>query len=148
MKISAKGRYALAACIILAQNYDTKGLLSVISISEQLNLSKIYLEQVFSLLKRANIVLSVKGAQGGYQLAMKPSTITVCDILMSVENALFEKAEQTLTSDLQEIEQTLQTSVFSVLDHQIVLTLRRITLEALVRDVETHKNEEALMFFI
>ncbi len=148
MKISAKGRYALAACIILAQNYDTKGLLSVISISEQLNLSKIYLEQVFSLLKRANIVQAVKGAQGGYQLAMRPKDITVCDILMSVENALFEKAEQTLTSDLQEIEKALQSSVFLLLDQQIMQTLSRITLEGLVRDVETHKNEEALMFFI
>lgn len=148
MKISAKGRYALAACIILAQNYDTKGLLSVISISEQLNLSKIYLEQVFSLLKRANIVQAVKGAQGGYQLAKKPQNITVCDILMSVENALFEKTEQTLTHDLQEIEKALQTSVFSVLDLQITQTLSHISLEALVRDVETHKDEEALMFFI
>lgn len=148
MKISAKGRYALAACIILAQNYETKSLLSVISIADQLNLSKIYLEQVFSMLKRASIVQSVKGAQGGYQLAIPPRKLTAYDILLSVENGLFEKTESTLSNDFKEIELTLQTSIFSVLDEQITNTLKGITLIDLLRDVETHKNEDALMFFI
>lgn len=72
MRISAKGRYALAAIISMAQQYNSGEHITVISISEKLGLSKIYLEQVFALLKKAEIVSSAKGAQGGYQLTRMP----------------------------------------------------------------------------
>ena len=68
MRISAKGRYALAAAISMARQYGTGEHITAISISEKLGISKIYLEQVFSLLKRAGLVNTVKGAQGGYAL--------------------------------------------------------------------------------
>ena len=61
MKISAKGRYGLAAMTYLARNYASGAPITIISISEKLGISKIYLEQVFSLLKRANLVNSIKG---------------------------------------------------------------------------------------
>ena len=72
MKISAKGRYGLAAMTYLARNYASGSPITIISISEKLGISKIYLEQVFSLLKRARLVNSIKGSQGGYQLAREP----------------------------------------------------------------------------
>ena len=53
MKISAKGRYGLAAMIVLARSYESSSPVTIISISEHLGISKIYLEQVFSLLKRS-----------------------------------------------------------------------------------------------
>ena len=53
MKISAKGRYGLAAMTYLARNYASGSPVTIVSISEKLGISKIYLEQVFSLLKRA-----------------------------------------------------------------------------------------------
>ncbi|MEL7602247.1 MAG: Rrf2 family transcriptional regulator, partial [Bacillota bacterium] len=49
MRVSAKGRYALAAMLHMAQRADTGEYITVISISERLGISKIYLEQVFSL---------------------------------------------------------------------------------------------------
>ena len=60
MKISAKGRYGLAAMTYLARNYEAGTPITIISISEKLGISKIYLEQVFSLLKRARLVNSIK----------------------------------------------------------------------------------------
>ena len=71
MKISAKGRYGLAAMTYLARNYAAGTPITIVSISEKLGISKIYLEQVFSLLKRARLVNSIKGSQGGYQLAVR-----------------------------------------------------------------------------
>ncbi|MFV0412017.1 MAG: RrF2 family transcriptional regulator, partial [Oscillospiraceae bacterium] len=65
MKVSTKGRYALAAVTHMAQQHSTGEYITVLSIAERLGLSKIYLEQVFSLLKRGGIVNSTKGAQGG-----------------------------------------------------------------------------------
>ena len=85
MKISAKGRYGLAAMTYLARNYASGSPITIISISEKLGISKIYLEQVFSLLKRANLVHSIKGSQGGYQLAREPRAISAYDILSSIE---------------------------------------------------------------
>ncbi len=89
MRISAKGRYAIAATIYLAKRYANDEYITVISISEELDISKIYLEQVFSLLKQGEIVTSVKGSQGGYKLTRHPNQITVCDILSPIEAALF-----------------------------------------------------------
>ena len=75
MKISAKGRYGLAAMTYLARSYAAGAPVTIISISEKLGISKIYLEQVFSLLKRARLVNSIKGSQGGYQLSRAPRAI-------------------------------------------------------------------------
>src|SRR5665647_1533809 len=96
MRISSKGRYALAAVISMAQQYHSGENVTVISISGKLGISKIYLVQVFSLLKRGGLVTSVKGAQGGYQLTRIPEKISVFDILSAVDIALFEKAEETV----------------------------------------------------
>lgn len=64
MRISTKGRYALAALIKIAENHGSGEYITIASISEKLGISKIYLEQVFSLLIIGGIVTSVKGAQG------------------------------------------------------------------------------------
>jgi len=65
VRISAKTRYGIAALIHLAQNSTEDRLVPILSISEALGISKIYLEQVFSLLKRGDIVVSVKGPRVG-----------------------------------------------------------------------------------
>ena len=88
MRISAKGRYGLAAMTHLAQCYQADMPITIISIAEKMGISKIYLEQVFSLLKRAGLVNSIKGAQGGYQLARAPEDITVGDIIDATEGPL------------------------------------------------------------
>ena len=90
MKISAKGRYGIASMVFLARSYDTSSPVTIISISEHLGISKIYLEQVFALLKRSKLVNSIKGSQGGYQLARPPHDITAYDILSAIEIALIE----------------------------------------------------------
>ena len=85
MKISTKGRYALAAMISLAQQESIPGVETLTALSGRLGLSKLYLEQVFSLLRRAELVLSVKGAQGGYRLARSAAEISLWDILEAIE---------------------------------------------------------------
>lgn len=148
MRISAKGRYALAAVINLAQQYDSGECITVISISERLGISKIYLEQVFSMLKRGDIVKSVKGAQGGYQLDRMPAQITVLDVLSAVETSLFETAEDTVQENAPEIEAAMRLSVFDVLDRSVSDVLSGITLEDLVAEVEKHRDEQAIMYYI
>lgn len=148
MRLSAKGRYALAATTSMAQNQGNNEYITLISISEKLGISKIYLEQVFSLLKHGGIVNSIKGSQGGYQLSRTPQQITVFDILSAVETSLFENAEETIKDKAPDIEAALNEAIYHPLDSAIKSTLQKITLYDLVTEAEKHKDTQGFMFFI
>jgi Rrf2 family protein len=148
MRISAKGRYALASVVFMAQQHESGEYITILSISEKLGISKIYLEQVFSLLKRGNIVNSIKGAMGGYQLTRMPQQITVLDVLKAVELSLFEPAQDTVSENSPEIEAALRLSAFDVLDKVIQDSLCKVSLLDIVNEAEKHKGEEAIMYYI
>ena len=148
MKISAKGRYGLAAMTHIASQYENQIPITIISIADKLAISKIYLEQVFSLLKRAGLVNSIKGAQGGYQLAKQPTAITVFDILSAIELSLFEKTEAATSDKSPAIDKALENCIFAPLDDSIQTILQQITLKDLVNEAEKNKPEDALMYFI
>lgn len=84
MKISTRGRYGLRALVDMA-SHDPKGVISLTQIAARQNISLNYLEQVFAMLRRARIVRSVKGANGGYMLNMDMDQLTVCEILEALE---------------------------------------------------------------
>jgi Rrf2 family protein len=147
MRLSAKGRYALTAMIGLAQQYGTGECTTVLSISERFGISKIYLEQVFALLKRSGVVTSVKGASGGYQLERSPKAMTLYDILSAVELSLFEQNDATVPETAPEIEQTLS-QVYDKLDSTLRGVMQKITLEQLAQEAEQHKSDSGLMFYI
>ncbi|MCL2531113.1 MAG: Rrf2 family transcriptional regulator [Oscillospiraceae bacterium] len=146
MKISAKSRYALAALVCMGQPRATETV-TVISLSETLGISKIYLEQVFSLLKRGGVVVSSKGAQGGYRLARPAQDITAHDILAAVEVALFEPAGSAVADKAPDIEHALQTQLFTPLDAALHESLRSITLDTLIARAEEH-GSEGYMYYL
>lgn len=148
MRISAKGRYGLAAMSHLALNYDAGIPITIISISEKMNISKIYLEQVFSLLKRGGLVTSIKGAQGGYQLSREPKAITAYDILAAIETAMLEPADSTVADTQPRLEKALQEMVFQQLDKDIKASLTKVTLADVLQNVEQQSNPDQLMYFI
>ena len=148
MRISAKGRYALASVVHMAQQQHSGESITLVSISERLGISKIYLEQVFSLLKRGELVTSVKGAQGGYLLSAAPGQINVLDVLTAVETGLFDKTEDTVAEKAPEIESAMRSLVFEALDQSVSEALIRCTIEDLLADAEQHKAAHAVMFYI
>jgi Rrf2 family transcriptional regulator, cysteine metabolism repressor len=148
MRISSKGRYGLAAMISMAQSYDNNECITIVSISEKLGVSKIYLEQVFSLLKRAELVFAAKGAQGGYKLSKPPQTINAFEILRALEQSLFEKTDESVSKQANDIEQAMQKTVFSEIDSSITSTLEKITLYDLVGEVDKQKQTSGFMFYI
>lgn len=147
MRISSKGRYGLASMICVAQLGKGGEFVTVISIADKLGISKIYLEQVFSLLKRSKLVTSNKGSQGGYQLTKSSDKITAYDILQAVETSLFEKTERSVSEASGEIEDSLNTLVWDKLDNAVTDVLNKITLEDLVLEAEK-TNGEQFMFYI
>ena len=84
MKISTKGRYALRVMVYLAEHYSEK-YISIRSISEDEKISQKYLEQIVSKLSKNNLVISARGAYGGYRLAEEPSKCSVGEILRTME---------------------------------------------------------------
>ena len=86
MKLTSKGRYAVMAMADLAKNY-VKEPTSLTEISLRQGISLDYLEQIFSKLKKNNLVYSVRGPTGGYLLSKSPEEIK----LLSIINAVDEK---------------------------------------------------------
>ena len=70
-------------------------LTSLTDIAKRQDVSLPYLEQLFVKLRRANLVVSTRGANGGYRLARAPSDIRVVDVLSAVDeniDALYKGA--------------------------------------------------------
>jgi len=87
MKISTKGRYGVAALYELALHYG-EGPISLKSIAQRQDISEHYLEQLMATLRKAGLVKSIRGSQGGYSLTKEPSRITVGDIVKIMEGPI------------------------------------------------------------
>ncbi|MBN2898524.1 MAG: Rrf2 family transcriptional regulator [Clostridia bacterium] len=87
MKLTTKGRYGLKAMFDLALNSNGEPI-KLNAIGERQGISVNYLEQLISPLRKAGLVKSVRGAQGGYILAKPASEITVRDILVTLEGPI------------------------------------------------------------
>lgn len=148
MLISTKGRYGLRAMVDLAVSSNSEHV-ALNSIAERQNISANYLEQVFSLLKKAGLVKSVKGAQGGYILAEKPLNITVGVILRALEGDLSvidKKEDNKATNNI--IECCLIANVWDKLNDTINSTVDSITLEDLVNEYKKLNINLSLMAYI
>src|SRR3712207_69740 len=87
MKLSTKGRYGVRAMVDLAINYGESPM-SIKSIAKRQNISELYLEQLFSPLRKAKLIKSIRGAQGGYVLNKHPKDISVSDIINVLEGPI------------------------------------------------------------
>ena len=84
MKLTSKGRYAVMALVDLARFNDINPV-SLRDISLRQGISLDYLEQIFSKLRKNEIVQSVRGTQGGYILNKKAREIKLTNILDAVD---------------------------------------------------------------
>jgi|TARA_B100001245_G_C22530098_1_gene266564 Rrf2 family iron-sulfur cluster assembly transcriptional regulator len=84
MKLTSKGRYAVMALADMA-SFDRKKPISLRDISLRQNISLVFLEQIFSKLKKDNIVKSIRGANGGYILSSNPDQIKLSSIFSAVD---------------------------------------------------------------
>ena len=84
MKLNTRGRYAVMALADMA-SFNTKNPVSLRDISLRQNISLVYLEQIFSKLKKNNIVKSIRGTNGGYILTKNPEKIKLSNIFLAVD---------------------------------------------------------------
>jgi Rrf2 family protein len=131
MKLSSKIKYALMALIEMSLPEHINELVSTKHLSEHLGISKIYLEQIFSALNGAGLVMSERGSQGGHKLALTPENVSVRDIYNVFENLSSEVVNITTAPAISEV---LTTSVTDVLYKDFEVSLSKISLVELVNN--------------
>lgn len=88
MKMSSKARYGLYVAVELAKAYSRVDVVTVSELAQSTGVTEKYLEQIIALMKKADIVQSLRGAGGGYKLTDEPDRITVGQVLRAVEDNL------------------------------------------------------------
>jgi Rrf2 family protein len=148
MKISTKGRYGLKAMMDLAI-YSYGEPLNLKSIAERQKVSEKYLEHIFSALKKAGLIKSIKGTQGGYILAQAAADTTVGNVIRALEGdlAVAEKASGE-EGDADILEQCINENVYEKIDKGINQLLDSITLENLQQEYKKMNNNTDYMFYI
>lgn len=132
MKLSTKGRYGVKAMVDLAINYGEEPV-SIKSISERQKISEYYLEQLFSPLRKADIIKSVRGAQGGYVLSRPPEEITVAEVINVLEGPI--EISQCLDEDsCSNIDNCATRLLWARIKESIDSVLKSTTLKDIVND--------------
>ncbi len=144
MKVSTKGRYGLRAMIDLAL-YSKNELVPLVSIAERQDISKSYLEQVFSALRKAGLVKSIKGAQGGYVLSSEAEDITVGMILRALEGDLSVVPADDITN-INRIESYIRDKIWNEIDERVFSYIDGFTLKDIIDDYL--KMDPAPMYYI
>lgn len=143
MKLSTKGRYGLRAMIDLAQ-YSEQETVSISSISQRQNISESYLEQLMAKLRKAGLVMSIRGAQGGYRLAKPADTISVGDVLRALEGNL-KAVECTAHTDkgCQGADLCVTKYVWERINESIARTVDEMMLSQLVEESKKAQKNKA-----
>lgn len=147
MKISTKGRYGLRAIVDLAAS-SIEEHVSLKSIAERQDISENYLEQVFSSLRKANVVKSVKGAQGGYSMAMDPEELSVGFVLKILEGSLSVVDATEENEDSLSIQGLLYESVWAVMNEAVENVVEHIKIADLVKTYNQRNKKGDIMFYI
>ena len=141
MKVSAKAEYACVALVELANRRTEGAPVSLKAIAEQYGISPAFLTQIFMQLKGAGIVMSVRGASGGYQLARSPEEINLAEVIETIDgpvrpsSGLAGLERQPIIATLQGVWQRVTAA-----QHEI---LQEVTLANLVR----RAHDAGVVFF-
>lgn len=146
MKVSTKGRYGLRALVDMAIN-SKNGPISLIHTAQRQNISLNYLEQVFGMLRKSGIVLSVKGAGGGYKLARSTEDITVRQVLEALEGE-FSIIDKTDDETKDPVEKAIQELVWDEIDKKVNDFLENRTLAQLVQEYRENLDYSTNMYYI
>lgn len=132
MKLTTKGRYAVTAMLDLALHAG-HGPVKLAEISERQGISLSYLEQLFTRLRRENLVVSTRGPGGGYSLSRGSDDIPVSAVIMAVD----ENVDTTRCGGLANChndQRCLTHELWMELSSQIRTFLDQITLGELMRN--------------
>jgi Rrf2 family transcriptional regulator, iron-sulfur cluster assembly transcription factor len=145
VKLTSKGRYAVTAMLDLAFHSQAGPVtLNQISLRQAISLS--YLEQLFSRLRRRDLVTSTRGPGGGYSLSRSADRIAIAEIIAAVDEAV-ETTRCNGAGNCQEGQRCLTHDLWDDLSRQIYRFLNDITLARLmdeqgIQDVASRQDRK------
>ncbi len=139
MKLSTKGRYGVKAMVDLALNYGTSPV-SIKTISKRQNISEYYLEQLFSPLRKADLIKSIRGAQGGYVLNKEPKDIKISDIIYVLEGPI-EVSDCVEGTSCDNLQYCATRILWKKIQDSIDSVIKSVTLQDIVNDYEILKQK-------
>lgn len=150
MKLSTKGRYGVRALVDMAVYSGNEEHISLNNIAERQDISENYLEQVFSTLRKAGIVKSVKGAQGGYILIDKPDNITIGRVLRVLEGdiSIIDEDAGVKGADKNSISRLIKLHVWDRMTDDINNLADSVTLGDLADDYKKKNGLVPAMYYI
>ncbi|NOQ79343.1 MAG: Fe-S cluster assembly transcriptional regulator IscR [Gammaproteobacteria bacterium] len=131
MRLTTKGRYAVTAMLDLALHYD-QGPITLADISARQEISLSYLEQLFSKLRKNELVNSARGPGGGYRLNRPADDVAVAEIIAAVDETV-DATRCKRKGNCQHAERCLTHDLWCDLSDQIFDFLANISLGSLVK---------------
>lgn len=128
MKISSRGRNAVRIMEDIAKHDE---YVSIGDISKRQNISLKYCERIIAMLTKSKLLLSMRGANGGYKLAKQPNEISIFEILFSTGDQT-KLAKCTIGTNCEKMEKCDAMQVWVKLDNLINDYLQSVTLEDLI----------------
>lgn len=147
MRLTTRGRYAVTALLDLAlQDQQTHLAVSLSDIAKRQDISISYLEQLFSKLRKKGLVISTRGASGGYHIAKPLDQISVMSIIAAVDESVDARACEGKVN-CQDGAMCLTHALWSGLSEHIEQYLSQVTLAELInqRDIRTIAERQIMM---
>ena len=134
MRLSTRAHYAVRAILDLAL-HSSQGPVAIQEIARRQAISSSYLGQLFVKLRRGQIIRSVRGARGGYQLARPADQVHLADIIELVDEPLQPVACLDGRKDCAQASHCITRNIWRQLGNHIRTFLSSITVEQLVREI-------------
>ena len=142
MRITTRGRYALRASLALAKFGANGAPVSINFLSEQENISSVFLEQIFFKLRKAGIVSSIRGPGGGFCFALPQDKLTVKQLLEAAGEELELTFCDKQSDNCDRIGECLSHSVWNEVHEMVKNYLNNMTLASILEKycLEEHRN--------
>jgi len=150
MKVSLRGTYGIIAAVDLALHHAEHPVCAK-SIAKRQAIPARFLEQVLHAMKKAGVVTSQRGAQGGYVLSRKPSELSVADILDALEGPLLPangEAASKHSSTRGSKQDALLAHIWDRVKRAELSVLSEVTVEELAKRQQALDAQHTLMYHI
>ena len=148
MIFSKRSRYGIRALVDLAV-YGQNDRVQLSEIANRNDISVKYLEQIFTALRKAGVIRSIKGPQGGYQLADRPENIHISGIIEVLDGSYSLEAEEIISGkNGEDTSLVIQKSIIEPMNQMLENFLSGLTLDKLIESFGDYTEYHQNMYYI
>jgi Rrf2 family transcriptional regulator, cysteine metabolism repressor len=139
MKLSTKTRYSLRALTDLAIHQNGNQPILLKDIAHRENISVKYLEALFSSLRKSGLIISQRGAHGGYLLAKKPEEITILNIIEIFDGPFYIVDCLNINTPCKDKSKCSTENIYQDINQQISDIFNKYTIKKLMKNYQAKK---------